>query len=140
MECSFPDELAAIAEASKHLTPATLRAEVAKLPAAVPVFLYHMKPPDGGPPRLAGRRVRRRTDPASQRQRRARLLTRGPDEVAREGEECDRGTGRQPFFVLARARAIPFCPVSENQESANAFRPSGRNVRAFSYAAPGGPA
>jgi ribonuclease BN (tRNA processing enzyme) len=45
VECSFPDELAAIAEASKHLTPATLRAEVAKLPAGVPVFLYHMKPP-----------------------------------------------------------------------------------------------
>ena len=45
VECSFPDELAAIAEASKHLTPATLRAEVAKLPAGIPVFLYHMKPP-----------------------------------------------------------------------------------------------
>jgi ribonuclease BN (tRNA processing enzyme) len=45
VECSFPDELTEIAEASKHLTPATLRAEVAKLPAGVPVFLYHMKPP-----------------------------------------------------------------------------------------------
>jgi ribonuclease BN (tRNA processing enzyme) len=45
VECSFPDELGEIAEASKHLTPATLRTEVAKLPAGVPVFLYHMKPP-----------------------------------------------------------------------------------------------
>jgi ribonuclease BN (tRNA processing enzyme) len=45
VECSFPDELAAVADASKHLTPATLRAEVAKLPAGIPVFLYHMKPP-----------------------------------------------------------------------------------------------
>ncbi len=52
VECSFPDELAALAEASKHLTPATLRAEVAKLPADVPVFLYHMKPPTMD--RLAG--------------------------------------------------------------------------------------
>lgn len=52
VECSFPDELAAIAAASKHLTPATLRAEVAKLPAGLPVFLYHMKPPTMD--RLAG--------------------------------------------------------------------------------------
>ena len=45
VECSFPDELAEIAEVSRHLTPATLRLEMRKLPAGVPVNLYHMKPP-----------------------------------------------------------------------------------------------
>ena len=45
VECSFPDELAEIAEVSKHLTPATLREEMRKFPAGVPVNLYHMKPP-----------------------------------------------------------------------------------------------
>ena len=34
-----------IADVSKHLTPATLRQEMRKFPAAVPVNLYHMKPP-----------------------------------------------------------------------------------------------
>ncbi len=45
VECSFPDALAEIAEVSKHLTPATLREEMRKFPAGVPVNLYHMKPP-----------------------------------------------------------------------------------------------
>ncbi len=45
VECSFPDAMAEIAEVSKHLTPATLRAEMAKFPPGVPVNLYHMKPP-----------------------------------------------------------------------------------------------
>lgn len=44
-ECSFPDGMREIAEISRHLTPATLRLELAKMPPAVPVFLYHMKPP-----------------------------------------------------------------------------------------------
>jgi len=44
-ECSFPDGMSEIAEISRHLTPATLKAELQKMPAAVPVFLYHMKPP-----------------------------------------------------------------------------------------------
>ena len=30
---------------SKHLTPRTLRQEMEKFPPAVPVYLYHMKPP-----------------------------------------------------------------------------------------------
>lgn len=45
VECSFPDAMAEIAEVSKHLTPATLRLEMRKFPAGVPVNLYHMKPP-----------------------------------------------------------------------------------------------
>ncbi len=45
LECSFPDGMREIAEISMHLTPATLKVELKKLPPAVPVFLYHMKPP-----------------------------------------------------------------------------------------------
>ena len=45
VECSFPDAMAEIADVSKHLTPATLQAEMRKFPAGVPVNLYHMKPP-----------------------------------------------------------------------------------------------
>ncbi len=45
VECSFPDEMANIAEVSRHLTPATLRREMEKFPPGVPVNLYHMKPP-----------------------------------------------------------------------------------------------
>ena len=45
VECSFPDAMAEIAGISKPLTPATLREEMRKLPASVPVNLYHMEPP-----------------------------------------------------------------------------------------------
>ena len=45
LEVSFSDAQAAVAEASCHLTPRQLLAEIAKAPARVPVFLYHMKPP-----------------------------------------------------------------------------------------------
>lgn len=45
VECSFPNDLQRIADVSQHLTPRTLRAEMAKFPDGVPVFLYHMKPP-----------------------------------------------------------------------------------------------
>ena len=45
VECSFPDSMREIAEVSKHLTPRTLREEMRKFPASVPVNLYHMKPP-----------------------------------------------------------------------------------------------
>ena len=34
-----------IAEISKHLTPKSLRCEMEKFPADVPIHLYHMKPP-----------------------------------------------------------------------------------------------
>ncbi len=44
-ECSFPDEMAEIARVSCHLTPASLAEEMRKFPPAVPVYLYHMKPP-----------------------------------------------------------------------------------------------
>jgi ribonuclease BN (tRNA processing enzyme) len=45
VECSFPNDLQRIADVSCHLTPRTLRGEMAKFPDDVPVFLYHMKPP-----------------------------------------------------------------------------------------------
>lgn len=45
LELSFCDELHEIARASRHLTPALVRRELAKAPPRVPVFLYHMKPP-----------------------------------------------------------------------------------------------
>ncbi|HEY3348314.1 MAG TPA: 3',5'-cyclic-nucleotide phosphodiesterase [Thermoanaerobaculia bacterium] len=45
VECSFPSDMQPIATVSCHLTPTTLRAEMAKFPKDVPVYLYHMKPP-----------------------------------------------------------------------------------------------
>jgi ribonuclease BN (tRNA processing enzyme) len=45
VECSFPSDLQHLADASMHLTPATLREEMEKFPPRVPVYLYHMKPP-----------------------------------------------------------------------------------------------
>ena len=44
-ECSFPNRLQAVADASLHLTPATLAGELAKLRRDVTVYLYHFKPP-----------------------------------------------------------------------------------------------
>ncbi len=43
-EASFPNELAWLAEASKHLTPAKLGVELRKLKQAVPVAVYHLTP------------------------------------------------------------------------------------------------
>lgn len=45
LEVSFSDGQAAVARASCHLTPRLLKAEVAKGPDGIPVYLYHMKPP-----------------------------------------------------------------------------------------------
>lgn len=45
LECSFPDARREIAFLSCHLTPETVEGELPKMPPAVPVFLYHMKPP-----------------------------------------------------------------------------------------------
>ena len=45
VECSFPNDLQHLADVSMHLTPATLRGELEKLPPDLPVYLYHMKPP-----------------------------------------------------------------------------------------------
>ena len=44
LECSFPDELAGLAVASKHLTPTTFAAEAAQLPAGVRLLAVHLKP------------------------------------------------------------------------------------------------
>ncbi len=44
-ECSFPSRLQEIADVSRHLTPATLAGELAKLRPDIPVALYHFKPP-----------------------------------------------------------------------------------------------
>jgi ribonuclease BN (tRNA processing enzyme) len=44
-ECSFPNNLQAVADVSLHLTPASLGAELAKIHCDAPVFLYHFKPP-----------------------------------------------------------------------------------------------
>ena len=55
LEVSFSDSQSAVARASCHLTPRLLPAEIAKAPARVPVYLYHMKPPS-----LA--RIRREVD------------------------------------------------------------------------------
>jgi len=45
LEVSFSDSQAAVARASCHLTPRLLPGELAKAPAGIPVYLYHMKPP-----------------------------------------------------------------------------------------------
>ncbi len=45
-EASFPNEQAGLAEASKHLTPAKLGAELKKLRPDVPVRIYHLTPGD----------------------------------------------------------------------------------------------
>jgi ribonuclease BN (tRNA processing enzyme) len=45
VETSFDNELQRIADLSHHLTPNTMRAEIAKLERSVPTFLHHLKPP-----------------------------------------------------------------------------------------------
>lgn len=45
-EVSFPNAQAWLAEASRHLTPAMLRNELAKLKVPVPVGVYHLTPGD----------------------------------------------------------------------------------------------
>jgi ribonuclease BN (tRNA processing enzyme) len=45
LELSFSDTQLAVARASRHLTPALVRRELAKAPPRVPIYLYHMKPP-----------------------------------------------------------------------------------------------
>ncbi len=44
-ECSFPNSMQHLADVSKHLTPASLKMEIAKFPPGAPIHLYHMKPP-----------------------------------------------------------------------------------------------
>lgn len=64
-ELSFSDAQAEVARASRHMTPALVRAELAKAPPRIPVYLYHMKPPSLS-------RIRREIDAA--REPRLRLL------------------------------------------------------------------
>lgn len=45
-EASFPNDLTWLAEASRHLTPAMLGRELAKLKPQVPVGVYHLTPGD----------------------------------------------------------------------------------------------
>jgi ribonuclease BN (tRNA processing enzyme) len=70
VECSFPSDLQRIADVSFHLTPTTLRAEMAKFPKDVPIYLYHMKPPALG---------RLRAEIAALGEPRVRILADGDD-------------------------------------------------------------
>jgi ribonuclease BN (tRNA processing enzyme) len=45
LEVSFSDTQEDLARDSKHMTPALVAKELAKMPPRVPVYLYHMKPP-----------------------------------------------------------------------------------------------
>ena len=45
LELSFPNRLQKLADIAGHFTPQTMHAELAKLRAGIPVYLYHMKPP-----------------------------------------------------------------------------------------------
>lgn len=42
-EVSLPTRLQNLADAAKHFTPATLRQELQKMPADVPIYLFHIK-------------------------------------------------------------------------------------------------
>jgi cAMP phosphodiesterase len=44
VETAFPSRLGELAKVSGHLTPATLRRELDKMPADIPVWIYHIKP------------------------------------------------------------------------------------------------
>jgi len=45
LEVSFSDSQAELARDSCHMTPSLVAEELEKMPAKVPVYLYHMKPP-----------------------------------------------------------------------------------------------
>lgn len=44
VETAFPNRLAPLAKASGHLTPEMLGQEIAKMPADLPIWVYHIKP------------------------------------------------------------------------------------------------
>lgn len=44
LECAFPNRLAGLAEISGHMTPDRVQRERDKMPADVPVLIYHVKP------------------------------------------------------------------------------------------------
>lgn len=44
LECAYPSRLAGLARIAGHMTPELVRRELAKIPASVPVWIYHVKP------------------------------------------------------------------------------------------------
>jgi ribonuclease BN (tRNA processing enzyme) len=44
LECAFPNRLDDLAGIAKHMTPDLIRRELDKLPADIPVWIYHVKP------------------------------------------------------------------------------------------------
>lgn len=44
VETAFPNRLAALARVSGHLTPELLQREIDKMPADLPIWVYHIKP------------------------------------------------------------------------------------------------
>ncbi|HSE92930.1 MAG TPA: 3',5'-cyclic-nucleotide phosphodiesterase [Methylomirabilota bacterium] len=44
LECAFPNRLRGLADAARHLTPELIERELDKLPADVPVWVFHIKP------------------------------------------------------------------------------------------------
>lgn len=44
VECAFPNRMAQLATIAGHLTPELVRRELEKLPADIPVWIYHVKP------------------------------------------------------------------------------------------------
>lgn len=44
LECAFPNRMRALADAARHLTPELIERELDKLPADVPVWIFHIKP------------------------------------------------------------------------------------------------
>ena len=44
LECAFPNRMAKLAAVAGHMTPELVRRELDKLPADIPVWIYHVKP------------------------------------------------------------------------------------------------
>lgn len=44
LECAFPNRMAGLADIARHMTPELIRRELDKMPADVPVLVFHVKP------------------------------------------------------------------------------------------------
>jgi len=44
IECAFPNRMQELAGVAGHMTPDLIRRELDKLPADLPVWIYHVKP------------------------------------------------------------------------------------------------
>ena len=44
LECAYPNRLTKLADVARHMTPERIKRELGKLPANVPVWIYHIKP------------------------------------------------------------------------------------------------